>query len=143
MAKAELERTLDVPIDALWRAVTGYADYSKFVEGVTQSQLRDASAHPKVVDYAVTLMKEVQYVLAHTEDASTHTMHWDLVESKFFKSNRGGWQLTDLGEGRTKVRYWIELEFGFFAPGFVVNQLIQSQLPKMVAQFEARAKALA
>lgn len=143
MAKAALDRNVPVGIEALWRAITDYAAYPKFVEGVQNVDVRSDSAGTKHVFYRVSMVREVEYVLAHRDDALKHMAQWDLVESSFFKVNRGRWELTRINDHLTRAAYTLEVEFGFFAPGFVVNQLIQSQLPKMLGQFEERAIQIA
>jgi ribosome-associated toxin RatA of RatAB toxin-antitoxin module len=143
MAKAALERNIPVPIDALWKVITDYAAYPKFLDGVKNVQVRSESAETKHVWYQVSMVKDVEYVLSHRDVVLTHATQWELVESSFFKVNRGTWNLSKINDHLTRASYKIEVEFDFFAPGFVVNQLIQSQLPKMLAQFEERALQMA
>ena len=49
--------------------------------------------------------------------------------------------LTPLADGRTEVKYAIEIEFNIPVPGFVLNQLVKGSIPSMIRSFEKQAKA--
>jgi len=144
MAQAELKKEVAVSADSFFKAVTAYSSYPKAVEGCTGAEMtkpKDASGLSEV-KYTVSMIKDLTYVLKHEENPEKRTMSWSLVSSEFLKKNSGSWTVTEKGPDRAEVSYKIEIEFNFPVPGFVVKKLIQTQLPKMFAQFEGLAEKL-
>lgn len=139
MAKADLESQLNVGADALFSTVTGYEDYTKFVDGVSRVEVISRSEGKARVKYHVSMIKDISYVLDHTEDKTSGVISWKLVESDFMKVNNGKWSLKAQGDSKCQAKYEVEVEFKIPVPGFVLNKLIKSSLPSMVKSFEKQA----
>lgn len=139
MAKADLHKVYSVDKDKLFEVITKYEDYPKFVEGCRGAEVRSREDGHARVHYDINMMKDVKYVLDHRADAAAGEMSWDLVEADIMKKNSGRWKLTPAGEGKTDVHYEVEVEFTIPVPGFVLNKLIKSTLPKLVESFIKRA----
>lgn len=141
MAKAEIQETLAVSRDRLYSVITQYEDYPKFVEGCKEVNVKRNGSGETRVTYHVSMIKDISYTLDHREDGKKNRLEWNLVESDFMKSNTGFWELKDLGNGKTEIRYGVEIEFKFPVPSLILNRLIKGSLPAMVKSFEKRALA--
>lgn len=139
MARADFSEVLKVDKEKLFEMITRYEEYPQFVEGCTSAQVERLSATTAKVTYHVSMIKDVVYTLEHTEDRDAGRMSWKLIEGDVMKKNNGFWQLKDAGDGRTEVRYEVEVDFSIPAPGFIVNKLVKASLPKMIRGFADRA----
>ena len=142
MAQAEHKQVVAVDSDRLFNAITKYEDYPTFVEGCRGVQVERKGPGEARTHYTMNIMREVSYTLDHKEFPDQRKMEWSLVKSDVLKKNLGRWELTPLADGKTEVRYAIEIEFNIPVPGFVLNQLVKSSIPAMIKSFEKRAKAL-
>jgi len=142
MAQAEIHEVLPVDCDKLFAAIISYEEYPKYVDGVTGIKVERKGAGQARVTYNVSMMKDVTYTLDHKEDQALGTIEWTLVESDFFKANKGIWKLKSVGAGKTDVTYKIEVEFKIPVPGLILNRLIKGSLPSMLKCFENRAKKI-
>lgn len=142
MAEASKTVTMDVPRDTLWKIITDYESYKDFVDGVSKVKVLSREGGKARVEYAINLLsKDITYTLDHVETAPDK-MNWTLVDSNIMKANSGGWQLKDLGGGRTEVTYSLALDFKIYVPGMILNGLVKSSLPKMLESFEKRARSV-
>jgi ribosome-associated toxin RatA of RatAB toxin-antitoxin module len=140
MAKAEIQKTVDVDSAKLFSVITRYEEYPKFVDGCTGVKVeRKGPGHARVT-YTVSMMRDVQYTLDHIEDQATGRVEWKLVSSDSLKANTGRWILKANGAGKTEVSYEIDIDFNFPVPGFVLSKLVKGSLPSMVEGFVKRAK---
>ena len=140
MAQAEFEEVLKVDAEKLYRVITQYEFYPKFVEGCQSAQVdRISSQQAKVTYHVNVLSQDVHYVLQLQESVDQSRVEWTLIESNFFKKNIGHWELKSLGPGKTQVKYSLDVEFKVPIPSFVLNRLVKGSLPGMVRSFEKRA----
>lgn len=142
MPQAEIEKVLNVSKDQLFNAITRYEDYPEFVEGCKSVEVeRDGKSQVRAT-YHLSIFKEFTYVLDHLENKEKGKISWKLLESDLFKVNEGAWTLETVSENETRVRYEIDIEFRIKVPGFIVNKLVQGNLPRMLRSFEQRAQDL-
>lgn len=139
MANAEHKDTLNCDRDALYKVITDYENYPKFVEGA-QSVTVSRDGGKIVATYHVSVMKDIHYRLEHTEDAAQGIVTWKLIDSDTFKKNEGRWEVKSAGPGKTEARFTTEVEFKIPVPGFILNQIVKGSLPSMVKAFEKRAQ---
>ncbi len=140
MAKADIQKTVDVEKAKLFSAITRYEEYPKFVDGCTGVQVeRKGPGHARVT-YKVSMMRDIQYTLDHVEDEASGRVEWKLVASDSLKANTGRWILKDAGTGKTAVAYEIDIDFNFPVPGFVLSKLVKGSLPSMIEGFVKRAR---
>ena len=142
MAQAEHKQVVSVDSAKFFKAITQYEEYPKFVEGCNGVQVERKGSGEARTTYKMNIMKDISYTLDHKESADQKKMEWSLVKSDTLKKNIGRWELTPLGEGKTEVKYAIEIEFNIPVPGFVLNQLVKSSIPSMIRSFEKRAKSI-
>ncbi|MEN9724266.1 MAG: hypothetical protein RJB38_2252 [Pseudomonadota bacterium] len=142
MAQAEHQQVVSVDRDRFFQAITKYEDYPAFVDGCNSIQVERKGPGEARTHYQMTIVRDVQYTLDHKEFPDQGKMEWSLVKSDMLKKNSGRWELTALGDGKTQVKYAVEIEFAIPVPGFILNQLVKSSIPSMIKSFEKRAKAL-
>lgn len=141
MAKAEHKEVFPVSGEAYYKAVVDYSSYPSFVVGCKSVDVKRNSATEVQVKYSVSLMKDLWYLLRHTENPDTLGMQWELVESDLLKGNTGFWKITNLPKGGCEVIYSIDIEFKIPVPGFILSSLVKGTLPAMLKGFAKKAAA--
>ena len=141
MAVANRTEVFDVDINKLYDVITDYAKYPEFVDGVDSIEVLEADDSGARVKYSINLIKQFSYVIKLKHE-KPNKVSWTLESGDIFKSNIGGWDLKDLGEGKTEVTYSLEIGLKIFAPKMIVNKLTSSNLPTMMKAFTNRAKSL-
>ena len=148
MAKAEHKQVAPVSREELFQTIVAYESYPKFLKDCSAVSVERKGPGRARAKYEVELMgQKITYTLDHEEDLSSGVVKWDLVESNFFKINRGGWKLAEKGAAACDAHYTLEVEFKVPVPGFILNRMIKGALPEMVDGFVKqtvkRAKASA
>ena len=146
MAAAERKEILNIPLKAMYQAVTDYAAYSEFVTGMKKSRVVGPHNGGKKAEFEVEMIKRISYSLILSdkidESAGTAEISWTLDSSDFMKKNDGRWNLRSLGPNQTEVIYTLEVEFNFPAPGFILKGLVSNSLPVAIREFSDRAAKL-
>jgi ribosome-associated toxin RatA of RatAB toxin-antitoxin module len=140
MHAAQRTAIFDVPLDPLYEVIVDYPAYPEFVDNVTRVQMLKQDEHGGRGKFFVHVVKEFSYTLDLVHDYP-RGISWTLVRSDLFKDMSGSWALKPKGKKKTEVTYTAEVHPRVIAPGFLVRQLVQHSLPKMMAAFEARAQA--
>lgn len=141
MSRVSKEKEMAVPRDVLFEVITDFDSYPQFVsEVVGVKVVPGPTADKKRVTFELEIMKRFEYTLEF--NISPEEVKWSLVESNFFKTNEGRWLLSPVGKDKTHATYELEVGFGFLVPGWVTKRLTETSLPKMLDNFEERAKAL-
>jgi coenzyme Q-binding protein COQ10 len=142
MAQAVHETTYDVDAAQLLSAVTDYAKYPEFVDGMKKVWSETVNGET-IVHYDLSMMgKDMSYTLNLLEEPEKGHVSWTLLKSEFFKVNNGDWLIESLGPGRCKARYFSEVEFTFPVPAFVLKPMVKGAVPKMMDSFYQRARTL-
>ena len=132
-----------VPAEALFKAITDFENYSKFVSEVTGSKTVKTLSPDKIwVQFEIEVVKKFVYTLEF-QMKGTEEISWKLVESDFFKKNEGRWLLTPKSPTETTVNYELEVDVVFLVPSWISKKLTETNLPKMFTSFESHAKTLA
>jgi coenzyme Q-binding protein COQ10 len=137
MAVTQFETTFDAPIDTVFKVLTRYETYPEFVDGSDAVEVLGRSGNSVDVKFSINVIKEFTYTLTMHEQAPNE-IKWNFKEGDLFKQNNGYWLLTDLGNGKTKAKYQLDLAFKLMVPKMILNKLINSNLPKMMEQYHAR-----
>ena len=141
MAKADIEKTFQVPIETLYACIIDYDSYPDFVAGVSGIKVLESNDQGARVEYSLNMIKTFSYVLKMTHERP-HKIAWELEGGDIFKKNQGSWNLSDRGDNTTDVKYELEVDFNGFAPKAIINKLVANNLPSMMEQYESRAKSL-
>lgn len=141
MAAAEQSIVIDVPREAFHAVIRDYAAYPEFLHDMKGAEIVRRDGHETDVRFTLHLVKRIEYTLRLTE-TPPEGLSWTLVDGAF-KRNDGGWTLEDLGDGRTRATYRVDVGVGVFVPGSIVNKLVGQTLPDTLRAFKERAEALA
>ena len=142
MAQAEADKTYDVSAEKFFRAVSEYEKYPEHVEGMKKVVVK-RNGSEITADYELSVMsKDMSYSIALKEDAAKGEVSWTLIKSEFFKANNGGWKIEKSGPNECKVHYWLDVEFNFSVPTFLLKTMVKSSLSTMMNGFYERAKTL-
>lgn len=117
--------------------ISDYARYAEFLPEMRQVTVERREADWAVVTFELDLMVRVAYTLRLFEQRPTG-LRWTLERATLMKTNSGGWQLEDLGDGRTRASYRIELELKGLIPSSVTTRLAGTTLPSTLAAFKRR-----
>ncbi len=143
MAQASRTETYDVPVTKFYQAVIDYKNYNKFVPGVDSIEVQNESPEGATVKFNINVIKKISYTLKllHKKEQE---VSWSLVTGDFMKKNNGKWTLEDLGNGKTKVTYSLEIEVKGFIPGLslIEKGLVETNLPLTMSSFAKRAENL-
>ena len=142
MAKASRTEVFDIDINRLYDVIVDFESYPDFVLGVNDIKVHDMTETSGVVEYSIDMIKKLNYQL-DMEMSRPNKVAWTFKKGDRFKINDGGWDLKDLGDGKTEVTYSLEIEVKGFIPGakMIVNKLTETSLPSMMKSFYERAKS--
>ena len=140
MAGAEQSIIINAPPQAIYDVIVDYERYPEFLSDVESIKILKRNGNVVDVEYTVNVIKRVSYILRLTGTPHT-SVRWSLVKASFMKSNEGGWALEDLGDGRTKATYGLQVKVSRLVPGRVVDKLAGSTLPATLQAFKERAEA--
>lgn len=133
------DREFQVPVEALYAAITDFDNYKLFLPEVVTSEVVAGRGTDTVrVRFEIEVVKRFSYELEF-QLKTNKTVSWRLVSGEFFKKNEGQWVLNG-ATSKTQVRYELEVAVGFLVPGWVAKKLTESGLPQMFERFETRAK---
>jgi ribosome-associated toxin RatA of RatAB toxin-antitoxin module len=143
MAEVVREKIMNVPSQALFRAITEFEKYPEFLGEVTGAKVVKKVAPDKVqVQFEIEVVKTFVYTLEF-QVKGEEEIRWKLLESDFFKKNEGRWLLKAKGAKETEVHYELDVAVVFLIPSWIAKKLTEVNLPKMFESFETRAKELA
>jgi coenzyme Q-binding protein COQ10 len=141
MASAERTETFDVEASKIFKVLTDYANYPKFMDGVSSVEVLSRSGNTAVVKYNINIIKKFTYTINITE-VENQSVSWTFKEGDLFKSNNGSWIIKDNNNGTCDVTYKLDLDFKVMVPGMISKQLVSSNLPSMMKAVGKRAKEL-
>lgn len=140
MARAQREEIFNIDINKFYNILIDYLGYKDFVDGVSEVKVLEQTETDAKVEFSINLIKNFRYVLKMTQKRPSE-LTWTLEWGDLFKKNEGRWSLKDLGDGKIKVLYELEVEFKGFAPRPVINKLVSHNLPNMMQSYYQRAKS--
>ena len=141
MAGAERTIIINAPPNVVYDVIVDYEKYPEFLAEIDDVRVLKRNGNVVDVEYTANVIKRVSYSLRLTGTPHT-SVRWNLIKASFMKSNDGGWTLEDLGDGRTKATYGLEVRVSRLVPGKVVDMLTVNTLPKTLEAFKARAEGL-
>lgn len=140
MAGATRSIVITAPMEKLFAVITDYERYPEFLPEVKKIKLSNRKGNEVDVLYEAEIVKTIKYKLRLKEE-KPNKVSWSFIEGEFMKDNKGGWVLEDLGDGKIKATYNIEVTVGMLVPKTIINALVDTQLPKTLEAFKKRAEA--
>ena len=139
MASVEKTIVFDVPIDAIYETLIAYEQYPEFVDGVDEIKVLESNEEGARVEYSLNVIKKLNYILTLSHE-KPHRLSWELESGDIFKKNSGSWELKDLGDGTTEVKYNLDVDVKLFVPKMIAKKLVEGNLPRMLKAYEEQAK---
>ena len=139
MAGATRSIVINAPIEKLFAIIVDYEKYPEFLSEVKAIRVSNRKGNEVDVHYETEIVKRVKYSLRLKEE-KPNKVSWSFIEGEYMKDNKGGWVLEELGGGKIKATYNIEVTVGMLVPKAIVNGLVETQLPKTLEAFKRRAE---
>ncbi len=117
-----------------------YEKYPEFLNEVKKCKVIDDQGDTKKVEYEVSVVKTIHYVLELKENRPNQ-ISWDFVDGDLFKKMSGHWKLSEEG-GKTKAEYYVDAAFGMFVPKTVVKSALNANLPSMMKAYHKQVEKL-
>ena len=140
MPGASRSIVFNAPLDKCFAVIADYERYPDFLPEVKRIRTSNRRGNEVDVHYEAEVVKVIKFTLHLKEEKPR--VSWSFIEGEFMKDNKGGWLLEDLGEGKTKATYTIEVAVGALVPKTIVNALVDTQLPKLLENFKKRIESL-
>jgi len=131
---------INTPVEKVFAVIKDYERYPEFLPEVKSTRISNRQGDEVDVQYEVDVLKKIRYTLRLKEEPPSR-ISWTFVEGELMRDNRGHWLLEDLGGGKTRATYNIEMKLGLLVPKSIVNVLVDSSLPKMLEAFKKRAES--
>lgn len=141
MAEVNHVETFNCTPQELFDVLKDYEKYSEFLKEVKSCKVLETRGDEKIVEYKVSLIKDVAYLNSHREKAPSE-LTWKFLKGDVFKTMSGSWTLEDAGDGKTRATYRIQAEFGMFIPSMITKTLLSVNLPLMMQAYHKRVKDL-
>ncbi|KAJ1628455.1 hypothetical protein T492DRAFT_908424 [Pavlovales sp. CCMP2436] len=142
------ELIVPVPASHLYALLANYSRYKEIWPGDYQSVnvlARQKGGERGKKDRTTVEFKHtpimgigMDYTL-DVESVPGKTVLWDLNSSSALAFNHGGWNLTDLGDGSTRVTYGCVVQLKQWMPTFVTSVVLDQAFPKMLKTFSTSA----
>jgi coenzyme Q-binding protein COQ10 len=139
MAGATRSIVINAPMEKLFGIIVDYEKYPEFLSEVKKVTCTNRKGNEVDVHYVAEIVKTIKYSLRLKEE-KPDKVSWSFIEGEFMKDNKGGWVLEDLGGGKTKATYNIEVTVGMLVPKTILNALVDRELPKTLEAFKSRAE---
>lgn len=137
MYKGVREFELAVPPEVLLGVVWDVRAYPDYVRGVVRVEVLEEHADRALARFTASMAGlEFDYVLSMERDA--REVRWQRVSGSF--KDAGG-RMTHLGGDRFRYENW--LDPGFHVPDFAVRLVLERNLPRLIREFQDRARAAA
>ena len=139
MAVARKSIEIEASRETVFGVIADYESYPtllKDMEGAVVNSRNDGIVE---ATFSVNLIKRVSYTL-RLEEKAPETLRWSLVKGPF-KQNDGGWTLHEIGPGRTRADYQIELRVSGFVPRAISDRLVEGSLPALLQSVKSEAES--
>jgi uncharacterized protein YndB with AHSA1/START domain len=121
---------LDVPIDRVWAVVAAVERAPEWQKGREQMNVRERDGDGRVLvaeSVSDAKVRQVRSVVRFTYEEPTR-LSWR-QESGDAKALEGAWELADLGDGRTRATYRLEVD-----PGMMLGMLIRGPVEERLRE---------
>ncbi|PIR23610.1 MAG: cyclase [Deltaproteobacteria bacterium CG11_big_fil_rev_8_21_14_0_20_45_16] len=137
-----IERVFEInaPVATVYKVISDLKAYPEFLSTTDFVEVK-REGDETFAKFKINVIKEISYTLRFCFDPP-HGLAWDFVRGDLMKDNRGFWKLEDLGDGRTRATYGIDVKFGWMVPKTIVNTLTELQLPELLDSFKKRSENL-
>lgn len=133
----EATALFNIPIENIWKVLNDYESDSKYCNYTRESRVIEKNgSNVRVLKKMRFLLIPFTILLDFTIDDTKNTLSWVQV-SGFFNKNIGYWQLSDEGNGRTTVKYHVEISHSLLTEKMAQNLLMKT-IPEIISSIERR-----
>ncbi len=141
MAHVKQSIQMNVSATKAFDLIADFAGYTNVQPEMVKAEVLKKSRAGAVVAFTMNLLAEVNYTLKFTLKKPA-SIEWSLVEAdSIIKENSGKWTFKKVSAKKTDVNYEMNVEFGGWIPSSIIEDLMQSHLPKMLENFKVAAEA--
>lgn len=115
--------------------------YPDWVDGMLETEILSSDEHDRPIRARFRIdarIAEIEYTLEYTYDEPN--LSWTLVEGEMISQLDGSYELNDLGDGRTRVRYSIEADVDMPVPGFLKKRAARTILDQGLTGLKQQAE---
>ena len=140
---------LDAPVELVWRVLTDFAAWPRFVPNLKHIDVLGDAQQPTALRYSTESIGIVIGFTARTEvHADLHRLDLALDESapSDIAAMRASWQLTPLGGDRVRIQFRSAIETGQPVPEFIQRRVMRASVEETIRNFTSeveRAKGTA
>jgi len=142
MAEARRSIDIDAPREIVFGVIADFAKYPEFLPETKTVEIHGEGDDWAEVSFEIDVVAKVGYTLRFKKNAPERLV-WTFVRGNYMKDNQGSWVLEDLGDGRTKATYSIDLKFGALVPRLIEKKLAEVNLPTLLKRFKERSEEAA
>jgi ribosome-associated toxin RatA of RatAB toxin-antitoxin module len=136
--EVEVEASPEVFFDLIW----DFEHYPDFVSGIAATKVLSRDSQKCHVEFTAKLMGiPFRYQLEVVRE-DERTVRWHRVAGAFARAE-GAWTYLARNGPLARFRYENAVDPGMPAPGFIVQYVLESALPKLMKEFRAEAEFLA
>lgn len=137
-----VQRSIEIkaPIERVFDVISDFESYPKLVANMKSVTIDKRTKTSVTVTFVIVVVVDIRYTLT-LKLASPKSITWTLVDGNMMRSNDGSWTFEALSPKVTKATYAIDIAFGPLVPKKIVNMLVESSLPDMMAAFKKKAEA--
>ncbi|MGI8632152.1 MAG: SRPBCC family protein [Solirubrobacterales bacterium] len=143
--KGEKEIEIEAPPQRCFDALVDFETYPEWQQAVKRVEVRerdDQGRPTRVIQVSDAIVKEVKYDLLYTYD-EPNRITWKYLDGDV-KDIDGEWKITEAGEGRSHVRYRLEVDpgrtLGFMLRGPVKDKVRDHVLGGTVEELKQRVE---
>jgi ribosome-associated toxin RatA of RatAB toxin-antitoxin module len=133
--------TIEASVETVFEIIIDLEAYPDWVEGMLETEVleEDADGRPRRARFRIDArIAEISYTLEYSYDDPN--LSWTLVEGEMVNQLDGAYELTDLGEEGTKVRYSLEVDIDMPVPGFLKKRAAKHILDQGLSGLKQRAE---
>jgi ribosome-associated toxin RatA of RatAB toxin-antitoxin module len=133
--------TIDASVETIFEIIIDLERYPEWVEGMLETEVltEDDDNRPLRARFRVDArIAEIAYTLEYTYDEPN--LSWTLIEGEMVNQLDGAYELTELDDGRTKVRYSLEADVDMPVPGFLKKRAAKTILDQGLSGLKKRAE---
>jgi ribosome-associated toxin RatA of RatAB toxin-antitoxin module len=133
--------TIEASVETVFEIIIDLEAYPDWVEGMLETEVleEDADGRPRRARFRIDArIAEISYTLEYSYDDPN--LSWTLVEGEMVNQLDGAYELTDLGDDGTKVRYSLEADVDMPVPGFLKKRAAKHILDQGLSGLKRRAE---
>jgi uncharacterized membrane protein len=135
--------TIDAPPDRVWEVAVDLQSYPIWARDIKDVSIRstDSDGRPLEVEFrASALGRSTHYTLKYDYSNAPKELGWSMLSGDIQRSIDGLFAFEETSDGRTLVRYDLEIDLAVPLPGFIKRRA-EVRILKTVRELKARAEA--